>query len=566
MEFKVVKEKTKYYNYAFESGYSREVVAFCRELKDAYGWQNFSWYDGKWRFKDPSIALAILEKFPSTKIDQDIVVQADEEVKLNLRNEKKAVKAEKLKKSTDSSLLISGIRGNLYPYQKVGVEFFINSGGRAMLCDEPGVGKTAQVLAYLVHTKKKRSLVVCPASVKFSWEIEVKKWTKLKSQVIDGKTDFRTIDHDTNVVIVNYDVLKKLFNELMKIEWDCVVGDESHLIKNNAAQRTKAFKAIAKNAKSLLLLSGTPVLSKPVELWNALQLMDEKTWNNYWDFCRRYCGAHQTRWGWEVGGATNLDELQQRIGRYFLRRKKEDVLKDLPEKVFIDVPVDMDSERQKEYNTAEKEFARYLRDYKKKKHTEITRAMTAEKLTKINFLRQISVWGKINSAKEMIESIVDSGQKVLVFSSFNAPLEKLQESFPNSVMITGKTEVSERGKLVNQFQTDPSTKVFFGGTMAAGVGITLTAASYVIFLDYSWNPADMEQALNRAHRPGTTATHLTIYQIYSKGTIDEFMRKLLTKKQKVFDKLIDGKKSKDDVSMDDFVEDVLRLYSEDLEA
>lgn len=561
---RIVKEKTRYYDYAIEAKYSQETVSYWRELKEKHGWQNFSWNDGKWRFKNPSVALEIKDKFPLAKIENGIISQAKEEVKLNILNEKREVNAGEIKKRADSQLVINGIKGTLYPYQKVGVEFFVNSGGKAMLCDEPGVGKSAQTLAYLVYTKKKRTLVVCPASVKFSWENEVKKWTELKSQVIDGKTDFRTIDHDTNVVIVNYDVLKKLFNELMKIEWDCVVGDESHLIKNNKAQRTKAFKAIAKNSKSLLLLSGTPVLSRPVELWNALQLMDEKTWNNYWDFTRRYCGAHQTRWGLDVGGATNLEELQQRISRYFLRRRKEDVLKELPEKVFIDVPVDMDNERQKEYDTAEKEFARYLRDYKKKKYTEITKAMTAEKLTKINFLRQISVWGKVNSAREMIEGIVDSGQKVLVFSSFNAPLEKLMESFPGSVMITGKTDVSTRGEIVNKFQTDESVKVFFGGTTAAGVGITLTAASYVIFLDYSWNPADMEQALNRAHRPGTTATHLTIYQIYSKGTIDEFMKKLLVKKQKVFDKIIDGDKTNVDISTDEFIDGVLSLYSEEL--
>lgn len=563
-EFRISSEKTKYYNYAFESPYSSENVAKCREIKELLGWQNFSYYESKWRFKDPTVAILIRERFPSVNIDPGIMTQASEVEKENRLLEKRAVKAEQLKNSTDSSLLISGIKGELYTYQKLGVEFFVNSGGRAMLCDEPGVGKTAQVLAYLVHTKKKRSLVVCPASVKFSWENEVKKWTKLKSQVIDGKTDFRTIDHDTNIVIVNYDVLKKLFNELMKIEWDCVVGDESHLIKNNAAARTKAFKAIAKKAKSLLLLSGTPVLSKPVELWNALTLMDDKTWYNYWDFCRRYCGAHQTRWGWEVGGATNLEELQQKISRYFLRRKKEDVLKDLPPKVFIDFPVDMDTDSRKEYTTAEKEFARYLRDYKKKKPYEITSAMQAEKLTKINFLRQISVWGKMKSATELIESIVDSGQKVLVFSSFNSPLEELQKKFTKSVMITGKTEVAERGNLVKKFQEDPETQVFFGGTMAAGVGITLTAASYVVFLDYSWNPADMEQALNRAHRPGTKAERLTIYQIYSKDTIDEFMRKLLAKKQKVFDRLIEGTYPEEDVTTDEFLAGVMEMYSEDL--
>lgn len=546
-EYRIVQEKTKYYNYAFESPYSIENVNFCRELKMTYGWQEFSYNDGRWRFKNPALIQVIRERFPSLKIDSGIIVEVNEKVE-------KEVRVEELKRSTDSSLLINGIKGKLYPYQKVGVEFFMNSGGKAMLCDEPGVGKTAQVLAYLAHTGKKRTLVVCPASVKFSWEMEVKKWTKLKSQIIDGKTNMASIEHDTNVVIVNYDVLKRLFNQLMLIEWDCLVGDESHLIKNNTAQRTKAFKAIAKKVKSLILLTGTPVLSRPAELWNALTLMDPKTWVNYWDFTRRYCDGHQSRWGWEAKGATNLEELQEKISRYFLRRRKEDVLKDLPKKVFIDFPVDMDDKTFKEYNTAEKEFSKYLRDYKNKKPWEITKVMGGEKLAKINALRQIAVWGKINSAKELVQSIIDSGQKVLVFSSFNAPLEFLKMEFPDAVMITGKTPVKDRGEIIKQFQGDPDTNIFLGGTTAAGVGITLTAASYVIFLDYSWNPADMEQALNRAHRPGATAERLTIYQMFSKGSIDEFMRKLLSGKQEIFDKLLG-----------EYEEEVPTMFLEDFE-
>lgn len=561
-DFRIVVEKTKYYEYAFQSPYSRDTVAICRQLKDELGWKEFCYYDGKWRFKDPSVALTIRDRFPSTIIAPEIFEHIKAVAEYNRHREEVSERAEQLKSLTMSDIEISGIRGNLYPYQKIGVEFFINSGGRAMLCDEPGCGKTAQVLAYLVHTKKKRSLVVCPASVKFSWESEVEKWTKLKSQVIDGKTDFRTIDHDTNIVIANYDILKKQFNELMKMEWDCLIADESHFIKNNAAQRTKAFKAIAKNAKSLLLLSGTPVLSRPVELWNALQLMDEKKWTNYWDFTRRYCAGHQTRWGWEAKGATNLEELQRLISPYFLRRRKVDILKDLPEKVFVDVPISLDKESRTEYITAERELVRYLKEYKNKKAWEIDKAMNGQKLTKINMLRQISVGGKVKMAEELIESIIESGQKVLVFSSFNNPLKQLQSKFPGSVMITGETPVNERGDIIKRFQTDPDTNVFLGGIMASGTGITLTAASYVIFLDYSWNPADIEQALNRAHRPGATAERLTIYHMFAKNTIDEFMKDLLIEKQEIFDALIDSDIKKEEKSTRLFEEHLLSLYED----
>jgi len=135
-------------------------------------------------------------------------------------------------------MIVEGITGNLYEYQKLGVEFLLNSGGKALLADSPGVGKTVQALGFITHSGLKRSLIVCPASVKFSWESEVEKWTNLKSFVVDSSTELKDIPFDVNCVIINFDILKKFFNELMKYRWDCMVVDEAHMIKSPSAIRS----------------------------------------------------------------------------------------------------------------------------------------------------------------------------------------------------------------------------------------------------------------------------------------------------------------------------------------
>ena len=405
-------------------------------------------------------------------------------------------------------------------------------------------GKTAQSLAYIKHSGFKRSLIVSPASVKFSWANEVKKWTGLSAVVIDGKTNLADIDADTNIWITNYDILKKHHPQLSKIHFDCIVGDEAHLIKNPQAMRTKAFRSISRSINSTVLLSGTPLLSRPSELFSLLNVVDPKTWNNWHEYARKYCDAKLTRWGLDTSGVSNAEELHARIKRYFLRRKKEEVLTDLPSKIFIDTPVSLDKETKAEYDAAATDLATYLRRYAGKQPKEIAKTMQAEKLARLNVLRMLNAMGKVEVTKDIADSIIDAEEKVLIFSSFVAPLEKLKEYYGDSaVMLTGQTPVELRGEIVKAFQENPKIKVFLSGIKSGGVGITLTAASNVIFLDYSWNPGDMVQAQDRVHRIGQKAESCNIYQLYAPGSIDEDLREMLAEKQDTFDKVIDGKES-----------------------
>ena len=447
-----------------------------------------------------------------------------------------------IKTKTDTNFTIKGLKKALYPYQKVGVEFLTVSGGRAIVADAPGLGKTAQALAYIKHTDCQRTLVVAPASVKFSWKLEAEKWTRMSCEVIDSKTDLAKIRPETRIWIINYDILKKHYEQLSKIRFDCMIGDECQLIKSTKALRTKAFRAISRHIPAIILLSGTPLLSRPSELFSLLNIVDPATWDNFYDFARRYCNAHQTRWGLDTSGVSNPEELHARIKGYFIRRNKDEVLKELPPKTFIDVPVKLDPDTAKRYALAASDLAIFLRQYSGKQPAQIAKTLSAEKLTKKNVLRLINALGKIDIAIELIESVIDAGEKVLVFSSFIEPLDKLKEHFKDkAVMITGTTDVKDREEVVRRFQEDPTVQVFLGGFRSAGVGITLTAASNFLAIDFPWNPADYQQSIDRLHRPGQMAKGVNIYQLFAMGTIDEDLRQMLEEKQQIFDQVIDGK-------------------------
>jgi SWI/SNF-related matrix-associated actin-dependent regulator 1 of chromatin subfamily A len=543
---KIIVEKSQYHRFALYYDYNQERVDFCKDLKDSFGWKSFSFDSSaglkRWIFSESLFVPVIKERFPETEIDPEIQKIVAHEQQWVAEAKKKETQLSEIKAKTDTNFTIKGLKKTLYPYQKVGVEFLTVSGGRAIVADAPGLGKTAQALAYIKHTDCQRTLDVATASVKFSWKLESEKWTRMSCEVIDSKTDLAKIKPETRIWIINYDILKKHYEQLSKIRFDCMIGDECQLIKSTKALRTKAFRAISRHIPSIILLSGTPLLSRPAELFSLLNIVDPTTWDNFYDFARRYCDAHQTRWGLDTSGVSNPEELHARIKGYFIRRNKTEVLKELPPKTFIDVPVKLDPDTAKRYALAASDLAIFLRQYAGKQPAQIAKTLSAEKLTKKNVLRLINALGKIDIAIELIESVIDAGEKVLVFSSFIEPLDKLKEHFKDkAVMITGSTNVKDREEVVRVFQNDPSVPVFLGGIRSAGVGITLTAASNVIFLDFPWNPADYIQACDRVHRPGQIAKSVNIYQLFAMGTVDEDLRTMLEEKQQIFDQVIEGK-------------------------
>jgi len=401
-------------------------------------------------------------------------------------------------------------------------------------------GKTIQAIGYAQHTEQPRVLVVCPASVKFSWEMEITKWTDEKSYVIDSKTDFSKLPKDRRYYIINYDILIKHLSALSSYGFTLVIFDEAHMIKNAKAKRTKAANHLCIYIEKVILLTGTPVLSRPEEMYNLLCILDPQTWANQWTkFARRYCGAKENPWGLDTRGASNITELHDKIKNYFIRRLKTEVLPELPPKVRSSIPVELEPKLQREYWQIENEIAMNERD--RIMGMDDSSTAQADQLVRLGKLRQLCAMGKLPAAKELITSIIESGQKVVVLGSYVAPLQSLYEDFKDqAVMLTGDTKMEERGQFVYEFQNNPNVKVFFGGIKSAGVGITLTASSNVVFLDYAWNPADHIQGENRCHRVGSVGDSVNVMQLHARGTIDERLKSILESKQAVLDALIDG--------------------------
>ena len=570
---KIILDPSEYFRYSFEFKYNIVTIEFLRWLKLKFGWKEVNFKDGKWRFNNLEIANLLMGRFP--EIEMSSALREGEYRKFLSEKERDNIvveEAAKIKEKVESDLVIKGLKKEIYPYQKLGVEFFINNGGKAILADTMGLGKTVQSLAYVVHEGLDKVIVVCPSSVKYSWECEVKKWTHLKPYVIDSKKknmdngELMDVYNNYDVFIINYDILKSFYPFLSVVKIDCVIMDEFHYIKNSAAVRTKYAKKLSMGIPRRILLSGTPLLSRPEELFNGLNLMDPAKWNNWYSFTKRYCAGHSGPWGYDTKGSSNVEELQGKIARYFLRRKKEEVLPELPDKIFIDLPVQLSPTEKFKYDLAYSDFVNYLDTVKNKSIDEINRSMAAESLVKLGELRRITSEGKLDEAIELIQDIIDSGEKVVVFSCYNAPLMKMAEKFKEkAVTLTGDTSEIMRRAAIDRFQNDSSVQVFLGGIKSAGVGITLTAGSNVVFLDFSWVPGDHQQAQDRIHRIGQKAEKVNIYQLFAKDTIDEKMKNLLEGKQEIFDKLIDGEGGEEGQESGSLVSELMTSFKADLQ-
>lgn len=439
---------------------------------------------------------------------------------------------------------IVGLKGKLYKFQLEGIKFFIDNNGKAILADECGVGKSAQALGYILHEKLSKILIICPASVKYAWENEIKKWTCLNSFIINSKTKLtEEILNNHNIFVINYDLLLKFFPVLSITKFDCLIGDESHYIKSPSTRRCKLVRKLSRNIPHILLLSGTPMLSRPIELYSSLNLIDPKNWGDWWSYSKKFCGGHQTYWGYyDCSGATNIDELREKISKYFLRRTKAEVLPELPPKTYINLPIELKNDYQVKYKIAEKNFVDYLKSIKNKTEEEINKSLQAQALVQLNELRQIASEGKTEYAQEIIENIIQGGEKVVVFSVYNRPLTQLKEYFKSkAVMIIGSTGEQERRDNINKFQFDKNCLIFLGGIISSSIGINLTAASNVLFIDFPWRPSDITQAYSRIDRMGQKAKHISIYTLIAKETIDQKIQYLLQKKQELIDKLIENK-------------------------
>lgn len=447
-------------------------------------------------------------------------------------------------------------RFGLFDHQVEGVQFLIDK-GHAILSDEMGLGKTKQAVIAAGETSEGAILVVCPASLKINWEREIcMVYPEDEVKIISGSINPNI--EDEAWIVINYDILSK-HTELIDMVKDgritTVIFDEAHYIKDTKAIRTKAALTLALHVKHVYCLSGTPVMNRPIELFALLRAVKHPLANKDGEavsalrkaYGKRYCAAYFHRLGysgkgfWDESGASRLPELRELTRDIFLRRMKKDVL-DLPEKILSVVSCELDSEDRERYNRAWDEYLAWIEAHPEE-NKNIGGVLSAQALIELGKLKQVCSLSKASRIVADIENAVDQGQKVIVFSQYTATIRRLDALLGNrgmgAVTLTGEDDQQSRQQAVDSFQNDDETKVFIANIKAGGVGLTLTAASIVIFADMDWSPETHRQAEDRAHRIGQTGT-VNVYYYIAENTIEEDIIDILTQKQETIGALTGG--------------------------
>jgi SWI/SNF-related matrix-associated actin-dependent regulator 1 of chromatin subfamily A len=414
-------------------------------------------------------------------------------------------------------------------HQKEAIQKLVEN-KKFILADDMGLGKTTSTIIAALESGSKKVLIICPATLKINWKREIENYSDKTIYIAEGK-NFST---DADFVITNYDIIKNFHDpkkkddsQVLTANFDLVIVDEAHYIKNATAQRTKLINDIVKKTERLWLLTGTPMTSRPIDYFNLLSLIDSPVAKNWMAYAIRYCAGYQFNVGgrkvWNVTGASNLEELRDRTLGLTLRRLKENVL-DLPDKIITPVYLRLKS---KQYEEVMGEYYDWY-----DKNPEESKSLTVQfsKLTKV---RQIIADEKIAHTIELAENILEQDKKVIIFCNFTDSLNKITEHFGKAaVKLDGSMSKPERQHSVDQFQDNPKVKVFVGNIKAAGVGITLTAAEAVIMNDLSFLPSDHAQSEDRAYRYGQKNNVLVYYPIFE-NTIEGIIYDILNNKKQV---------------------------------
>ena len=435
---------------------------------------------------------------------------------------------------------IDGLQGELYPFQKEGVAFLELNNGRALIADEMGLGKTIQALAWLqLHPEHRPAIIVVPASLKLNWKKEIDNWMSPQRIDILNGTIPRPIKG--RIVIVNYDILRYWVNTIRMLYPQVLITDECHYFKNNKAERTRAVKKVARGIPHVIAISGTPIVNRPIEAFNAINLVNPTLFDNYISFGKRYCGANNNGFGWDFSGATHIKELHTKLTTtVMIRRLKKDVLKELPEKTRALIPVELDNTA--EYISAERDFIAYLRE--NKDNDAVLRAQRAIQFARIAALKQLAVKGKLKYVVDWIRDFLESGEKLVVFVTHRTTLARLMEEFSDiAVSMHGGLSAIQKQHAEKEFQTNPDVQLFIGildvEGKPAGVGLTLTAASCTATVELQWSPGVHKQAEDRIHRIGQKNAVISYY-LLATGTIEERIATIIDYKQRILDGTLDG--------------------------
>lgn len=415
-----------------------------------------------------------------------------------------------------------------------------------LIADEQGLGKTVQALAVCEAANLFPAVVISPTSVRVNWSQEIAHWLPHRStKILYGRGRANPLPK-VDVLIVGWDTLHSWADKLPTPK--ALIIDEAHLAKNGLANRTKAVVRLADrchdNDNVVIALTGTPILNRVNELVSLLRIINRLD---------EFGGPSKFRN--DYGELARLPNLNHALRKScFVRRKKIDVLKELPAKRYVTVSLEPDEKLMVKYREAERHIIGYLArtaeqaaidsgastdEARAQAVKTALKAVAGEQLVAINSLRRLAVQAKLASVDQWFDSFMESGEKVVVFAWHREIVEHLANKYSNGLKIYGGMNDQEKQQAIDAFQTNPHLKVLVCSIKAAGVGITLTAASNVVFIEQGWTPADQDQATDRCHRIGQTDS-VTAWTLNAAGTIDDDISELIHQKRLVVNAGTDG--------------------------
>lgn len=433
----------------------------------------------------------------------------------------------------------------LFPYQRVG-SYFLSETKNAGIFDEMGIGKTIQLLTACEILQANKILIICPKSVIYVWKNEIKKWLGVdedKISVIVGNKNNRKLllQKQAKYIITNYEIIRIDTEMFLDYIYDVIIIDEAHKIKNRKALQTKAIKKL--KSKYKFVATGTPILNSPDELWSLLNFINPDEFSSYWNFVEKYCYVFDNpHFGYkEILGIKNEKELKEKLSYISIRRKKSEVLQQLPEKFFQSIEIDLSEKEGNLYNSMLNEM------YVEIAGKEISATVVLAQLTR---LKQLTVHPKLLNEEYVgdstkFETIFDltseyKENKIVIFSQFAKAILLLEDYLMQKNIkiekIIGSMTQEERKEAQEKFWD--KSNILAGTIGAMGFGINLSCGDICIFLDKVWTPANNNQAIDRLHRIGQKKNILVI-SLVAKDTVDESIEKVLKRKINIARKVLD---------------------------
>lgn len=426
----------------------------------------------------------------------------------------------------------------LKDFQKTGVKFMINR-STALLADDMGLGKTVQAATVIKELKCKRALILTLATLKIHWERELKSWIneELKCQVVLHVAD--KIDKSADIIICNYDLIiyKEIRKQLRDLDYDVVILDEAHTLSNKDAQRTRAVYdskyGVIRSAKRVYPLTGTPVRNRPKDFYIMLKILAPhciEPYLSYEAYAQRYCGAYYNSYGvLNDKGASNIEELAEKIKPFMLRRTKDEVLTELPPLIEKTIPLELTSEIEGVINK-EQELYENINGYSE--NCELGVQATTRRLLGLAKLPQVI---------EYVRNLLLTQQKLVIFAYHREVINRIRKELKGYGVrvIAGGLTPKLKQMEVDLFIKDANSRIFVGQYTAAGFGLDglQKAASHIVFAEIDWVPGNIEQARDRIRRIGQINPVVAHYLIIP-NTLEDNMLQAVIKKKQVIEKLI----------------------------